>query len=142
MEDRTTYQVNSDSVQIRESCLAPFSAPEYTPPTWQEVRALLQKHQITGSAAAAITGVNPRAVRKWQAPPEASSHTEIPYSAWRLLILSTGEVTASISIEDMAPSGWHETRKSADIDEAYCQGWNDCLSRVRQEIPSAFTNNN
>lgn len=92
MEDRANYEVHEDQVTIRQSCLVPFSAPEYTPPTWQEVRALLQKHRLTGSSAASITGVNPRAVRKWQAPPDASSHTEIPYSAWRLLLIHTGEV--------------------------------------------------
>ncbi len=92
MEDHASYTIDADTVAIRQSALEPFNSPTYTPPTWQEIRALLHKHHLTGSQVGALTGVNPRAVRKWQAPPEASSHTEMPYSAWRLLLILTGEV--------------------------------------------------
>lgn len=92
MEDHAAYEIQAETVTIRESALEPFDSPTYTKPTWQEVRALLRKHNLTGSKVGALTGVNPRAVRKWQAPPDASSHTEIPYSAWRLLLLLTREI--------------------------------------------------
>jgi hypothetical protein len=59
----------------------------------EEVREFLKKHGLTGSAAAAIVGVNPRTVRSWQAPVGSSSFRPIPEAAWRLLQIATGETT-------------------------------------------------
>jgi len=58
-----------------------------------EVRALLRKHGLTGSRAARICGVNPRTVRSWQSPVDSASFRPIPLSAWRLLLIVTGENT-------------------------------------------------
>jgi hypothetical protein len=43
-------------------------------------------------AIAQVTGVTPRTVRKWLAPPEAENHALVPYAAWRLLLIETGVV--------------------------------------------------
>ena len=43
----------------------------------EELRALLRRGRLTGSAAAAIAGVNPRTIRRW-----IGGESEIPYSAW------------------------------------------------------------
>lgn len=45
-----------------------------------EFRALLRRGNLTGSAAAAIAGVNPRTIRRW-----IGGDSEIPYSAWSLI---------------------------------------------------------
>lgn len=48
--------------------------------TPDEFRALLRRGNLTGSAAAAIAGVNPRTIRRW-----IGGDSEIPYSAWSLI---------------------------------------------------------
>lgn len=45
-----------------------------------ELRALLRRGHLTGSAAGAICGVNPRTIRRW-----IGGDSEIPYSAWSLI---------------------------------------------------------
>ena len=45
-----------------------------------DLRALLRRGKLTGSAAASIAGVNPRTIRRW-----ISGDSDIPYSAWRLI---------------------------------------------------------
>lgn len=53
----------------------------YTPPTSDEIRALLKKRGLTGSAAAKLCGVNPRTVRRW-----TGGDISMPYAVWRLLL--------------------------------------------------------
>ena len=48
--------------------------------TAEEFRALLRRGNLTGSAAGAIAGVNPRTIRRW-----IGGDSEIPYSAWALV---------------------------------------------------------
>ncbi len=45
-----------------------------------DLRAMLRRGNLTGKAAAAIAGVNPRTIRRW-----IGGDSEVPYSAWRLL---------------------------------------------------------
>lgn len=45
-----------------------------------ELRALLRRGNLTGSAAAKIAGVHPRTIRRW-----IGGDSEIPFSAWSLI---------------------------------------------------------
>lgn len=65
-------------------------------PTAEEFRAFMTRHNLTGSQIGYITGVNPRAVRRW-----AGGDLGIPTATWRLLQLVTKEITPDDVIKDM-----------------------------------------
>lgn len=71
---------------IRPETLQRFGAGWETP-TPDDVRELLRSQGWTGSVAANIAGVHSRTVRKW-----TGGEREIPYAAWRLLVMEAGLV--------------------------------------------------
>lgn len=56
----------------------------YTPPSTEELRALLKRKGWTGKDAARRTGVDPRTVRRW-----TGGEISIPYAAWMLLQMNS-----------------------------------------------------
>lgn len=64
----------------------------YKVPSGEELREFLRKHSLTGTAAAAIVGVDARTIRKWTASAEAENRRAIPWSAWILLRLVVGDL--------------------------------------------------
>lgn len=70
-------------------------------PTPDEVRTLIRHLGMTGSQVGAFVGIkNNRTVRKWQDTKEISddgginrNKNDIPYAAWRLLLLRAGLVS-------------------------------------------------
>lgn len=83
-EQQAEYKV-SGRTEIRQGCLLPFADPGYETPSADEVRELLRRASLTGSAAAKIAGVSGRSVRKW-----TGGETKIQYAPWRLLLLYAG----------------------------------------------------
>ena len=81
-EDRAIYEVKG---RVRRETRLPFGDPRYQAPTTDEIRLALSKSGLTGSAAGELLGVTGRTVRKW-----TGGEREIPYSAWRLLLIETG----------------------------------------------------
>ena len=65
----------------------------YEIPDSEDLRQFLTRNNLTGSAAAAIVGVDSRTIRKWTAHEDADNRRAIPWSAWTLLQLYTGEIT-------------------------------------------------
>lgn len=82
-EERAQYRVNRQ--EIRSQCRVPFSDIGYEPPTIEEIRAALSHGGLTGAAAGRVVGVTGRTIRKW-----TGGEREIPYAAWRLLLLEVG----------------------------------------------------
>jgi hypothetical protein len=74
------------------AAMLPFYDPAFVAPSYVDVRAVTQQYKLTGSTVARVTGVVPRTVRKWLAPPDADNHAPMPYAAWRLLLIETGLV--------------------------------------------------
>jgi hypothetical protein len=72
--------------------LLPFHDPGFSAPSHSDVRVVTVRFKLTGSTVARVTGVTPRTVRKWLAPPTAENHAPMPYAAWRLLLIETGVV--------------------------------------------------
>jgi DNA-binding transcriptional regulator YiaG len=70
---------------IRQGSLLLFTNPGYQRPSPNELRAALDAGGLTGATAAAVLGVSGRTLRKWR-----SGDRDIPYSAWRLLIITLG----------------------------------------------------
>lgn len=87
---------------IRDTCFYRW-AEGYTQPTPAEIRELLRVQELSGSVAANLIGVTPRAIRYWLADPCQPGHRQIPYAAWRLLLIETerfNRVDIPISITD------------------------------------------
>lgn len=73
-----------------------FTDDGYSPPTPEEVDTLIKLMGWSQNQVAKLTGVNfnPKkgspTVRRWKTT--GGEHRQIPYSAWRLLLLSAGVV--------------------------------------------------
>ena len=97
-ETRSPYVVSGRSSGPDSSTLHQFDSPLYTQPSWEDVRAVIERISLTGSQVAALVGVQARTVRKWTSPPETSNHAPIPYAAWRLLLIAADLVKPTILI--------------------------------------------
>lgn len=92
-EARDPYLVSGLSEGPNPRSLLLFTDPNYVPPTSADVRSIIKGTGATGKLIAGLTGVDPRTVRKWQAPPDASNHAPCPYSAWRMILIAAGKVS-------------------------------------------------
>lgn len=77
-----------------------------TTPT--DLRALLRRGNLTGKAAAAIAGVNPRTIRRW-----IGGDSKVPYSAWSLISahVEQAEMVAGAEAEQ---EGWDAPQTPAE----------------------------
>lgn len=64
----------------------------YEIPSPDELKAFLKKHDLTGAQAGKMVGVDSRTIRRWTAEEGTTSFRKIPWSAWALLQLLTGEI--------------------------------------------------
>ena len=66
-----------------------FTDPRYVPPTSEQIRDALKygKHWTGAQTAKALGIQSSRTIRKW-----TGGENEIPYAAWRLLLLMKGIV--------------------------------------------------
>ncbi len=80
------------------TCTLPFWHPSYTPPDPSEIRALTEYSGWSQSVTAQLVGVryDPKkgstTIRKWKTDRGKKEHREIPYAAWRLMLLYAGIV--------------------------------------------------
>ena len=102
-EDRGQYLTNSSEPQTAEAfrnhpCTLPF-ADGYQPPSASTVTAFIQMTGWQHKKIAGITGVvythekGSPTVRRWKS--KGKEFRQIPYSAWRLLLLAAGVVEIS-----------------------------------------------
>lgn len=79
------------------SCARPFG-DGYEPATPEEVDRLIKLAGWSQCDAARVVGVayeinkGSTTIRKWRAPKYKTDSRQIPYSAWRLMLLKTGVV--------------------------------------------------
>lgn len=114
-ENRGKYTVSGDGITLQDlahrDCARLFDDPAYRPPTPQEVDALIKKAGWSQNQAAKIAGVRydpdkgSRTIRTWRTAVGSSNHREIPYAAWRLMLITAGVVPAP---------GEEEVRKVAE----------------------------
>lgn len=81
-EEHARY--DTGQAEISPAALLPFGDAGYATPTPADVRAAIRRAQLTGSQVGDLLGVDGRTVRKW-----VGGEREIPYSAWRLLLIET-----------------------------------------------------
>lgn len=95
-EEHAEYRI--DNQEVRRETRLPFSDDSYQEPKPGEIRAVLKQANLTGSAAGVLLGVNGRTIRKWTGGEQA-----MPYSAWRLLLLTTGIALVGPVVKKVAP---------------------------------------
>src|SRR5690625_5728177 len=86
------YRTANSDTAITPRALLRSDDPAYQRPTYQDLRALKDRSGETGGSLAQRLAVDPRTWRKWTAPPEAKNAQQIPYAAWRLLLVERGVV--------------------------------------------------
>jgi hypothetical protein len=69
-----------------------FGGPMYEVPTPEEIKIFMDENGLTGADMAAMTGVKPRAARRWVAPVGQKGARPIPWAAWVLIQILTGQV--------------------------------------------------
>ena len=80
------------------ACALPFDDPGYQPPSPEEITQLIKLAGWSQAKTAKLVGVNynPKkgstTIRKWRTKVDSPEHRNIPYSAWRLLLLYAGVV--------------------------------------------------
>lgn len=102
-EQNKIYNVTSDPTTLEGFANRPsansFASGKYQPPTLAELRALRKLKAWSQNDVAKIVGVsfNPdkgsTTVRRWETDSDKKDSREIPYAAWRLLLLHAGVVT-------------------------------------------------
>jgi len=86
-------------------CALPYSNAAYVPPTPEEVDRLIDLAGWSQNVTAKLVGVtyNPKkgssTVRKWRTAVGKDDSREIPYSAWRLMLLYAGVVSVSDGLD-------------------------------------------
>jgi hypothetical protein len=89
-------------------CSLPFSDPGYKAPEPEEVDALIKAAGWSQNKTAMIVGVpfDPKkgstTIRRWRTSRENADHyREIPYAAWRLMLLHAGVVTVEEGLQEL-----------------------------------------
>jgi hypothetical protein len=65
----------------------------YEVPSPEEIKKFMDENNLTGADMAAMTGVKPRAARRWVAPAGQKGARPIPWAAWALIQILTGKVS-------------------------------------------------
>jgi hypothetical protein len=104
-EERAVYKVEGRA-EVRREARLPFVSARYGAPTKDEFRTVTQTLGLTGAMVGKLLGVTSRTVRKW-----IGGESEIPYSAWRLLLIHAG-----LALEDPNESELEEIRGGARED--------------------------
>lgn len=71
----------------------------YDTPSPEELRAFMIKKNLTGADIAALTGVLPRSARHWVQPENQKGARAIPWAAWAMIQILTGEKSKEDFIE-------------------------------------------
>lgn len=89
----------------RLPCALPFIDERYQPPTPEEVAQLINLAGWSQNEAAKLAGVSwdtkrgSSTIRKWKSAKGEKEHREIPFSAWRLLLVYAGVVDPADDLE-------------------------------------------
>ena len=64
----------------------------YEVPSPEEIKKFMIENNLTGADMAALSGVKPRAARRWVAPVKSKGAAPIPWAAWALIQILTGKI--------------------------------------------------
>jgi uncharacterized membrane-anchored protein len=63
----------------------------YEVPSPDELRQFMIENSLTGADIAALSGVTPRAARRWVEPLDTKGFRPIPWAAWAIIQILTGK---------------------------------------------------
>jgi hypothetical protein len=87
----------------------------YDTPTPDELRQFMIDNSLTGADIAALSGVTPRAARRWVEPLNTKGWRPIPWAAWAMIQILTGKKTKN-DIFKMV-DGWKRETKGLGLFE-------------------------
>lgn len=65
----------------------------YEIPTPDELKKFMIENNLTGADVAALSGVTPRAARRWVEPAGTKGWRPIPWAAWAMVLMLTEKKT-------------------------------------------------
>ena len=77
--------IDRRGIEPGEDTRLPFASSRYRAPTKDEFTSVTRTLGLTGSMVGQLVGVTSLAVREW-----IGGKSDIPYSAWRLLLIHAG----------------------------------------------------
>ena len=77
---------------VRHETRLPYLAPHYAAPTIAEFQAVARTLQLSDARVAMLLGVGKRTIARWIA-----GRSEIPYAAWRPLLVHAGLAASPLS---------------------------------------------
>jgi len=86
-------------------CALPFTDEDYQPPTPEMIAQLINLAGWSQNDAAKLAGVSwdtkrgSSTIRKWKSAKGEKEHREIPYSAWRLMLLYAGVINTKDALQ-------------------------------------------
>jgi hypothetical protein len=92
----------------------------YEIPTPEEIKEFMVENDLTGADMAALSGVKPRAARRWVAPVDQKGARPIPWAAWALIQLLTGKASKSDYLKKI--SAWKAESTSRELFERGATG--------------------
>jgi len=87
----------------------------YETPSPEEIRKFMQENELTGADLAALSGVSPRAARRWVEPENQKGRRAIPWAAWMMILILTGKKTKKEVFEMV--DNWKRAEKGYGIFE-------------------------
>ena len=95
MKDYITKMDRGILFIVEQPCFLQHNDALYVPPTIEDLKHIRKMYKITQVDVAKITGVSwnskgSSTVAKWEINPGKADHRQIPYSAWRLLLITLG----------------------------------------------------
>ncbi|WP_370164393.1 helix-turn-helix domain-containing protein [Marisediminitalea sp.] len=82
-------------------CCKLFGDEKYQPPTVEELKTLLEMNNWTQRDVSILVGVSLSTVKKWSLSENSSGHRNIPYSAWRLLLIYAGKIYSKEDLDSV-----------------------------------------
>jgi len=109
-EQVSTYQTGNPEIKDlgalkNRACVKLCFEEGYQPPEPEEVKALFALSGINKKDWAALLGVTynekrgSTTLRKWAMRRESADYRQIPYSAWRLMLIYTNVVSADYDVD-------------------------------------------
>jgi hypothetical protein len=87
----------------------------YDIPSPEEIRAFMAKNNLSGADVAALTGVAPRAARRWLVAADKKDYHPMPWAAWALMLLLIGDKTKTEILKMI--NAWKEEKTGRKLYE-------------------------